>query len=852
MPTAHRWLIALVAVLLISAPAVAGEGDTGEQPPIDPRGQARASFGAGKYKEAWEAYDTAVALAPADSELLNEYAWNLVTFPGKSVETAKRALPLAERAVELDPRNGGIIDTLAEVHFVMGNTLEAIRWNVECRKHSAMSTFFDQLEKYARKYVLELDGAGGNPADRARARAWLAESLLGKRKPAAAEAEKLARESLALNGSDPGAPKQLARSLFIQKKYAEAVEAYRMALAQDGAREDARLRFGLGFALLETGKGAESAVDHIRAALAIDPDLPRGRRTLARAYLAVGDPDMALAQAQLASSRIRNRWQPEFLNEPLLILMAKAWEMKGHYSWAMEFFLRALLTRGDDDEALTGLERTYRKVFMEGPSPREYFAKRDKVSTPFFEDGTESWGLEKASGRRVAFGDADGDGQDDLLFGGFKLWLNEGGKFVERGEAGFGKARGRGGLFADLDNDGDLDVFLAGATARSPSTDAIFLNDGKGIYSLREGSGVADSHPTEGAAFADFDGDGAVDLYVANYEGPMSVGHPDFLLKGRGDGTFEDVSEKSGISRRTLRCGRGVVWADFDNDGDPDLHVSNYRLNPNFLFLNAGDGTFTEVGEKRGVRGVGIRGYYGHTIGSDFGDVDNDGDLDLFQANLAHPRFIEFSDQSFLFLNSGGPRYGFNDVRKASGIRFEETHSDPLFADFDNDGHLDLYVTSVYKGRKSFLYRNQGDGTFRDVTWYAGVRADNGWGAAASDVDEDGDIDLVVCGTSGPRLFINRGNGNRWLRVRVVGGPRSNRAAIGARVSIRYGGGMGQIREIKGGRGTTSQDSLTAHFGLGDYSGVVEVTVRFPAIPNVIKTFENVETNRLFVAREGD
>jgi tetratricopeptide (TPR) repeat protein len=850
-PGAWAWILVLMAgVLSAQEPAAPGAPNAAEKTLVLLRGVARAHFGAGRTEEAWKAYDAAVALAPGDPELLNEYAWNLVSFPGASKETARRALPHAETAARLAPRSAEILDTLAEVHFVLGDTGKALEWNAKCRALSPLSTFSEQLAKYAARFAKELDDAGAPAADRARALALLAEGLLGTPAQDFPKAAEAARAALALDASCPGAAGSLGRALLGLKKFAEAAKAFQAEFSRPGSWADPVLHRGFGLALLEGGGSAGQAILHFREALALAPELPGVRAPLARAFLESGDADAALATATLAMAKIQDRWQPEFAREPLLVLAGKAWEAKGRPEFAAPFFLQAVLQRGNDPEGEKGLDRAYRALYPQGPPAREFFAARNGVSTVFFDDATEEAGLSKASGRRVAWGDADGDGRPDLLLGGASLWRNRGKAFEE--DTGFAKAaggRGCGGLFADADNDGDLDVFVA-SHGKTPETgDALLLNDGKGAFSEKKGAGVTDREPTEGAAFGDFDGN--VDLYVANYEEPMSVGHPDFLYRGRGDGTFADVTASSGgVEQVDPRCGRGVNCGDFDNDGDLDIHVSNYRLQPNFLFRNRGDGTFTNVAREAGVEGVPIRGCYGHTIGSDWADVDNDGDLDLFQANLAHPRFIEFSNQSFLLMNSGAPAFAFEDRRPSSGIRYEETHSDPVFADFDNDGFQDLYVTSVYEGRKSFLYRNRGDGTFEDVTWYAGVRADNGWGCAVADVDADGDLDLLVCAGPGPKLFRNRGNGNAWLTVRVAGGPASNRAGIGARIWVRTGDGLRQMREIKGGRGTTSQDEPVAHFGLGPAKGDVEVTVRFLARPPVTRTFRGVKPNQVLVVAE--
>ncbi|MEK6537936.1 MAG: CRTAC1 family protein, partial [Nitrospirota bacterium] len=257
--------------------------------------------------------------------------------------------------------------------------------------------------------------------------------------------------------------------------------------------------------------------------------------------------------------------------------------------------------------------------------------------------------------------------------------------------------------------------------------------------------------------------------------------------------------------------------------------------------------------------------------GAEWGDYDNDGDLDLFVSNLAHPRYIGYSDKSMLLENEGAPHFTFKDRFGDSGIRFEETSADPSFADYDNDGFLDIYFTATYKDRKSLLYKGNGDGTFTDVTWLAGVRVDDGWGNAFADYDNDGDLDLAVGGGEGVRLFRNDGNENHWLHVRVVG-KESNHSGIGARVTVvpsgygehvaagfslrsqkvapifMVGFSAKQIREVQGGKGSGSQHSLPVEFGLGGYNGPIDVVVRFPSGKIVRKNM--VTPNRMIVVDE--
>jgi hypothetical protein len=478
-----------------------------------------------------------------------------------------------------------------------------------------------------------------------------------------------------------------------------------------------------------------------------------------------------------------------------------------------------------------------------------------RYTGPRFTDVTESLGLGGRRETRIAWADYNNDGYDDLLLNGCRLFRNDSGRgFTDVTEsAGLADAAGRGGVWADYDNDGWLDWWMSAGSG----LDRLWHNDsGRFHDATLEAGSPADSFPTEGAAWADFDNDGWIDLYCANYENWQEHRYyPDRLWRNI-RGRFCDWTDSAGIRppHDVNLAGRGVNWADFDDDGFQDCYVSNYRLCENFLWHNRGNATFENIAGRLGVSGDEVNGWYGHTIGSEWADFDNDGDLDLFTADLAHPRYIEFSNRSRLYENRGArtePR--FVDRRAAAGIRYEETHSDPAWADVDNDGDLDLYITSVYEGRRSFLYLNQGQtrpaapASFHEVTWLSGTRSFNGWGCAFADFDNDGDLDLVVGSGSGLRLFRNdTRNRNHWLKVKVTGSS-ANRAGIGCRILVTQGRKR-QIREVQGGKGTTSQHSLVQHFGLGPDTNRVTVEVRFAPDRRVV--MKGITVDRLVVINE--
>jgi len=452
-------------------------------------------------------------------------------------------------------------------------------------------------------------------------------------------------------------------------------------------------------------------------------------------------------------------------------------------------------------------------------------------------------------GSRVSFGDYDGDGWDDLLTNGPRLYRNDGGSFVDVTETvGLAVAglRGDGGVWGDYDNDGCLDLFLVADTVTAP--DALLRSNCDGTFSnVTDAAGIIDfqdqdacdqgedgTHaPTAAAAWVDLDADGHLDLYLANFICWASEGrYTDFVWHNLGDGTCEDWTGTRGFS--SLRTpSRGVNPVDADGDGDVDLLINNYRLVANLYYDNKGDGTFAERGALTGLAGhLDSRGglnYFGHSIGTAWGDLDGDGDLDAVIGNLAHPRFITFSDKTQLMLQDAATgRYDDRNTDWSTsisdaGLEYQETDSVPALADFDADGALDLVITRIYDGRPTGFYWGNGDGTFRRDAYHAGITTQNGWGLATADLDHDGDLDLVA-GTAFENTI---DDGGHWLSVAVIGDDGANAAGIGATVRVTVGDRT-LIRYVQGGTGQGCQDSRYLHFGLGDADSVDAIQVVFP------------------------
>ena len=398
-----------------------------------------------------------------------------------------------------------------------------------------------------------------------------------------------------------------------------------------------------------------------------------------------------------------------------------------------------------------------------------------------------------------------------------------------------------GAIFGDYDNDGDDDLFLPAFPHN-----ALLRNDRGRFTTVETESDLNDSLETDNAIWLDYDRDGSLDLYVASeHKSETYPARANRLLRNMGGGSFSDRTAEAGLDL-LFDPERGGSWggttsADFDNDGWPDLYAG-VTNNPNRLFLNNRTGGFEEVASG----GIGDEG---EAFSIAVGDIDNDGDLDLFQAagGSADEGF-----KSLMHLNLGEGQ--FLDVAESVGLGVLGTNTvGSAMADVDNDGDLDLVIgRSTVRGAEfsNFLLLNDGVGFFVDATATSGIDEFGAY-VAFGDYDEDGFIDLLYSSFTRSRtsLYRNNGNGNHWLRVELVG-QASNRNGIGARVTATSGD-LSQIREVLGGLGR-QQDELVVHFGLGQRTQVDRLEIRWPSGQvDILSAIPADQKIRIFEGREG-
>ena len=432
----------------------------------------------------------------------------------------------------------------------------------------------------------------------------------------------------------------------------------------------------------------------------------------------------------------------------------------------------------------------------------------------------------------------------------------------------------------DYDNDGFADLFIT-----YWGQNVLYHNNGDGTFtdvSARArvaGEGVRWG---SGASFFDYDRDGLLDLFVANYldldlkRTPLPGSNPtcaflglpvvcgprglpfssNLLYHNNGDGTFTDVSRASGIGEPQKSYALGVLAADLDGDGWPDVYVASDSTR-SLLYHNNGNGTFSERGIYTGLA-YDDNGMEQAGMGLALGDYDGDGLLDIVKTNFA-------DDYPNLYRNSGRSGYTDRALFAGLGVNPQYVLWSPVFADFDNDGWIDLFVTAghffpevdrlktVQRFRNPrLLYWNLGNGKFEDVSDRSGPgigSAHSSRGAEAGDFDNDGNMDLLIMNMNEPpSLLKNHGkNGNNWLKVGLTG-TKSNRSGIGAKVRVNAGGRW-QTRVLLSQSGYYSSPDPRLHFGLGSAASVDLLEITWPG--GLVETWDRLKPNQVFSATEG-
>ena len=509
--------------------------------------------------------------------------------------------------------------------------------------------------------------------------------------------------------------------------------------------------------------------------------------------------------------------------------------------------------------------------------------------------------LLETTGCGVAWFDADNDGWLDLFFvngtrlNGLpkgqepttKLYKNNrDGSFTDvTAKSGLAKTGwGQAVCIGDYDNDGYEDLFVS-----YYGKNALFHNNGNGTFTdVSEKAGVAGTKIRwgAGAAFLDYDKDGKLDLFVANYialdlktaptpeTGPclykgvmVACGPPgleggkNILYHNNGNGTFTDVSEKAGLLKTDGTYGLGVLTTDFDNDGWVDIYVADDSA-PAILYHNNQNGTFTDIATEAGCAYSGD-GKPQAGMGVSAGDFDGDGMMDIFKTNFS-------GDTSTLYRNLG--KLTFDDVTFTAGIGLNTRWLGwgCGFLDFDNDSWLDILLVNghVYPeverltteagySQRKVLYQNLRNGQFKDITEKIGgaiLEPTSSRGCAFGDYDNDGDVDVVINPVNDTPVLMrcDSTTGNNWLSIRTLG-VQSNRSGIGARIKLEIETAEKKTRtlvdEVRSGGSYYSQNDLRAHFGLGQVTKVKTMEVKWPS--GTIDTISEVATNQIVSVKEG-
>jgi len=438
----------------------------------------------------------------------------------------------------------------------------------------------------------------------------------------------------------------------------------------------------------------------------------------------------------------------------------------------------------------------------------------------------------------TSLGDYDNDGDDDLYIARHKgannhshilLKCRANGSFVDvTEEVGLPYiGTPHQGMWGDMDNDGDLDLFVI---CRDESN-LLYRNDGGTFTDISAEAGLnAYIRASKAAMVVDVNNDSYVDFYVAN------IYTDNELWMNNGDGTFTDETIARGVNDNQIAMGSTTF--DYDNDGDQDLYLTHDGNQEYILFENDGNGYFTDVGEASGTN------YAGQGMGVDVADINNDGWMDIYITNLS---------SNSLFLNNGDKT--FTDVSHESMTTDPGMGWGAAFTDIDNDGLRDIYMAndSYFSPNPNRLYHNTGDHIFAELGEGTVMESMlGGYGVSCGDFNNDGREDIFLCNSGdndANQLFQNdTQNDNNYVKIRLQG-TTSNRAAIGARVEVTAGGVL-HIDDVTSGMSYSASSSLVMHFGLGTADMIENITVRFPA--GEVMEFTDLAVNTNYTITEGE
>ena len=438
---------------------------------------------------------------------------------------------------------------------------------------------------------------------------------------------------------------------------------------------------------------------------------------------------------------------------------------------------------------------------------------------------------------------------------------------------------GQGVCAGDYDNDGWVDLYIT-----FWGHDVLLHNNGDGTFTdttRQAGLWHDDVRWGRGCAFVDYDRDAHLDLFVSRYVdfdpattpvpgqstfcrwkgipvmcGPRGLkGRRNELYHNNGDGTFRDVSEKSGVAKAGPYYCFTALTGNFDNDGWPDIYVA-CDSTPSLLLHNNHDGTFSEIGVRAGVA-YNEDGQAQAGMGVDAADYDGDGWLDIIKTN--------FSDQTAsLYRNNQDGTFIDSTYQAGLGGNTQFLGWGALFVDIDNDGwpdlfmanghvypELDRYATGITFRERKLLYWNRHDGRFKDISLNAGpgiTKPFNSHGVAAADFDNDGMVELLVNNShDAPSLLKNYGRHGNWELIKLIG-TKSNRDAIGAQVRV-WTGGHQQLQEVRSGGSYISQSDFRLHFGLGPATKIDRLEIRWPS--GLLENLENIPANQTLFIKEG-